>query len=118
VLRIDAVEAGEGSDRARIGEQTLQIPPRRAGEPPPRWVQFSPGAVLLSRADVEGLSARNHLRGVVRRIVDLPESTFVAVDVGQTIWAEVTPQAVRDLQLEPGAEVTCLIKTHSLKGAS
>ena len=40
---------------------------------------------------------------------------YVAVDVGQIVWAQVTPEAVRELQLRPGADVVCLIKTQSLQ---
>ena len=39
---------------------------------------------------------------------------FVAVDIGQIIWAEVTPQAAAELELQPGAAVICLVKAHSL----
>ena len=49
------------------------------------------------------------------RLGELPEGCFVAVDVGQILWAEVTPAAVKELGLENGVEVTCLIKTHSLR---
>ena len=60
------------------------------------------------------ISARNHLRGVVRHVVELPSGVYVAVDAGQIIWAVVTPQAEIHLDLHPGAEVVCLIKTHAL----
>ena len=49
------------------------------------------------------------------RLGELREGCFVAVDVGQILWAEVTPAAVKELGLENGVGVTCLIKTHSLR---
>lgn len=82
---------------------------------PPVFVQFTPNAVILSRWDVPAVSARNHLRGTVRRRVEAGGAVFVAVDVGAVLWAEVTPEAAAELELAPGREVTCLIKTHSLE---
>ena len=72
----------------------------------------------MSREDVSGLSVRNRLRGRVRRLVSLAGATFVAIDIGladQEIWAELTPQAAEELQREPGCDVTCLLKAHSLR---
>ena len=76
---------------------------------------FRPSYVTLSLEDVQGLSTRNHVRGVVSRMLELAGGIFVAVDVGQILWAEVTPAAVRDLGLQTGSKVTCLIKTRSLE---
>lgn len=115
LLRIDDLQRVGDHWLGRIDSGTLQLPPAAAPPAPPVFVQFPPSAVLLSREDIPGISARNHLRGVVRRIVELPEGAFVAVDVGQILWAVVTPDALRDLALAPGAPVTCLIKTYSLE---
>jgi len=38
----------------------------------------------------------------------------VAVDIGQFLWAQVTPEAAQELELRPGKEVTCLVKTSAL----
>ena len=56
---------------------------------------------------------RNHLRGKVCRIVPTRQAYFVAVDIGQILWAEVTSQAAAELELQPGAEVVCLVKANS-----
>jgi molybdopterin-binding protein len=48
------------------------------------------------------------------RLVEVDQAVFVAVDIGQVLWAEVTPQAAAELQLASGVEVTCLLKAHSL----
>ena len=79
------------------------------------FVEFSPTDVTLSRHDVTGLSARNHLQGRVCQVVPLQQAVFVAVDIGQVIWAEVTPEAAAELGLELGAQVICLLKAHSLR---
>jgi molybdopterin-binding protein len=90
------------------------LPPPPPFTATPRFVQFSPTDVILSRQDVAGLSARNHLRGRICRIVESNQAVFVAVDIGQIIWAEVTPAAAGELDLKPGLEIICLLKTHSL----
>lgn len=114
LLRIDALAEDAATPTAKIGQQRLQLPAGAAPTRMPVWISFAPREVVLARHDIEGLSARNHLRGVVKRIAELAGGAFVEIDVGQPIWAEVTAQAVTDLELAPGVVVVCLIKTSSL----
>ncbi len=118
LLRLEEVKKTGDRAAGLVGGQRVQLPPERLPRQSPVFVQFSPIDVTLSRGDVPGLSARNHLRGHVRQLVPLNSAVFVAVDVGQLIWAEVTPEAVADLALQPGSEVTCLLKVHSLEVVS
>jgi molybdopterin-binding protein len=73
---------------------------------------------MLSRGDVAGLSARNHLHGRVREIVPLPHSgrvfVAIAIDAGQSLWAEVTPEAVKELNLAVDSPATCHIKSTAM----
>lgn len=115
LLRVEKLRSDDGKIIGNVNGQTLHLPPSTASPVDVAYVQFTPDTVLLSREDVEHISARNHLRGTVRQIVKLPEGCFVAVDVGQILWAEVTPAAVEELGLEKGVSVTCLIKTYSLR---
>ena len=114
LLRLDRVEVTEGGIRGWIGPQVLLLPPQPPAGATPSFVQFSPAEVILSRQDISGISARNHLRGRVRRIAQSNQAVFVAIDIGQIIWAEVTPAAAGELDLKPGVEVVCLLKTRSL----
>ena len=114
LLRLDRVEVTEGGLRGWIGPQQLVLPPQASSAATPRFVQFSPTEVILSRQDISGISARNHLRGRVCRIARSNQAVFVAVDIGQVLWAEVTPAAASELELQPGVEVVCLLKTQSL----
>jgi molybdopterin-binding protein len=97
-----------------IGAQELHLPTLASAPAEPFFVQFSPQEVTLSRHEVEGISARNHLRGTIRKMVPLPRGVFLAIDVGQILWATVTPDAVAELDLQPGTEVVCLFKTTAL----
>jgi molybdate transport system ATP-binding protein len=114
LLRLEKVESGAGTCTARVGEQVLHLPPGDGSAALPRFVQFSPTDVILARQEVAGLSVRNRLRGKVCRIIPVHHALFVAVDIGQIIWSEVTPQAAAELELQPGLEVLCLVKAHSL----
>lgn len=114
LLRLDQLTRDRGEIIARVGDQTLHLPAVDGVIAAPAFVQFSPADVILSREDAPSVSARNHLRGQVLQITEISGVAFVAVDIGQTIWAAITPQAAAELQLAVGAEVTCLIKTRSL----
>lgn len=116
LLRLDAASGEHAADgQARVEGQLLTLPPVSATATVSAFVQFAPRDVILTRQDVTGVSARNHLRGRVRRVITAAQSVFVAIDIGQVFWAEITPAAARDLDLQPGAEVVCLLKTHHLQ---
>jgi molybdate transport system ATP-binding protein len=114
LLKLDSIQSEGGHLAARLGHQRLFLPPGAVPTSSPVFVQFSPKDVILGRQDVTGLSARNHLRGRVCKITSAGQARFVAVDIGQILWAEVTAEAASELDLQPGIEVTCLIKAHSL----
>jgi molybdate transport system ATP-binding protein len=115
LLRLGGVELRDGQTMGRLGGQLLYLPKKDVPPRGPVFVQFSPIDVTLSRRDIAGLSARNHLHGRIRQLVPLDQAVFVAVDVGQILWAEVTPEAAAELDLALGREVTCLVKAHSLR---
>jgi molybdopterin-binding protein len=57
------------------------------------------------------ISARNQLRGTVTGITQGEAVANVAIDVaGQRLVASITVEAVRDLGLSEGSEVTALVK--------
>jgi molybdate transport system ATP-binding protein len=115
LLKLDRVE-GAGPDLCGwIGNQALRLPASATDNSLPRFVQFSPTDVILSRQDVAGLSVRNHLRGRVCQVVAMQLAVFVAIDIGQIVWAEITAEAAAELQIAVGVDVTCLMKTHSLQ---
>ncbi|GAB6164934.1 molybdenum ABC transporter ATP-binding protein [Thermostilla marina] len=113
VVRLDGWEVVGNVAKGRIGENTVSLPLPEADVAQPAFVQFSPSEVVLAASDLPGVSARNHLKGTVCRIVTTPEAVFLAIDVGQLVWAEITHEALRELELSAGSEVHCLIKTHA-----
>lgn len=115
LVRIEEVRQDRDRWLGRIGGQFLRLPPLPQTPVAPLYVEFPPAAVLLSGHDIADISARNHLAGTVRDVVEIAQAVYVAVDIGQVVWAIVTPESARELALEPGRPVTCLIKTHSLQ---
>ena len=114
LFRLEEVEFHDGHAVGRVGSQRLHLPAEDLPSSSLLFVQFAPSDVTLSRQGVAGLSTRNQLHGTVRQLVPLRHATFVAIDIGQLLWAEVTSEAADELDLRPGCEVTCLLKVHSL----
>lgn len=114
LLRIERIIETGGLLIAHAAGQHIFLPINTLPSPPPAFAQFRPADVILSRGDVSGLSVRNHFGGQVVHVRNVENSVFVAVDVdvGQVIWAEITPQAADELQLSPGVGVICLLKSH------
>ncbi|MBL8794741.1 MAG: molybdenum ABC transporter ATP-binding protein [Planctomycetia bacterium] len=113
LLRVREVRQTAGHWQGRVGEQVLHLPAAHTG--PEVRVRFLARDVALARAVVEGVSVRNQLRGRIRELVPFAERVLVAVDVGQFLWAEVTTEAVREMALQPGDAVVCLLKTTAMQ---
>jgi len=115
LLRIEDVTVADGHCVARIGGQSVFVPigpDRSSGRP--SFVQFRPADVIVSRENLPGTSVRNHLRGRVCRVLSVGSAVFIAIDIGQILWAQITPEAATELQLAPGTEVVCHLKANCL----
>jgi molybdopterin-binding protein len=62
------------------------------------------------------ISARNQLKGKIVEIHEGPISGTVSIDIGggNELFAHITEQSVKDLELNVGDEVTALIKSSSI----
>jgi molybdate transport system ATP-binding protein len=114
VIRVERICEQQGAWVGAVGQGTVALPTTESGYGETAFVQFSPEAVVLADHDVRDTSIRNHLSGKVVQLVNTPTGVFVAVDIGTVIWATVTPAAATELNLAPGREVMCLVKTQSL----
>jgi molybdate transport system ATP-binding protein len=117
LIRAVAVARPEGGWAGQLGSELIQLPDDAEPSDDKRfYVQFSPQSVSLLVGEVgPGLSARNRLSGTVERLVPHHGRVLVLVDVGQPLWAEVTPDAVAALDVRAGMHVTCVIKTTALR---
>jgi molybdate transport system ATP-binding protein len=70
--------------------------------------------IALSRNYISGISIQNQIKGRVCAMIPSGESIIVQVDCGGTLLSEVTPGACRDMGLQEGEDIYCLIKTHSI----
>jgi molybdate transport system ATP-binding protein len=112
---VESLDACDDHLIARIpGGQSLFLPRPAHVPTQPCFVQFRPSDVVLSIQDMAGLSVRNHLRGRVCQMLRIENTVFVAVDVGQICWAEITSAAAMELNLTSGKEVFCLLKAHCM----
>jgi molybdate transport system ATP-binding protein len=114
LLRVTDLAPVDRHWEGRVGNQRLHLSADGLQAGASVHVQFLAQDVMLAGAEVAGLSARNRLHGTVREILELPGRAHVAVDVGQFLWALITPEAVRELDIRPGKDVTCLIKTSAM----
>ena len=93
----------------------MHLPPADLRVGGSAFVQFQPHEVMLTRGQHCGnQSATNRVEGLVREVLVMEGRAFVAVDVGQFLWAEVTPEAVRDLGLRGGEAVVCQVRTSAI----
>ena len=70
--------------------------------------------IALSRSYINGISIQNQIKGQICALIPTGESLIVQVDCGCTLLAEITPGACRDMALQEGETIYCLIKTHSI----
>jgi molybdate transport system ATP-binding protein len=70
--------------------------------------------IALSRNYINGISIQNQLKGQICALIPSGESLIVQVDCGRTLLAEITQGAYRDMSLQEGDKIYCLIKTHSI----
>ncbi|MEQ1635256.1 MAG: ATP-binding cassette domain-containing protein [Methylococcales bacterium] len=70
--------------------------------------------IALSRNYINGISIQNQLKGQICALILSGESFIVQIDCGTTLLAEITPGACRDMALQEGEMIYCLIKTHSI----
>ena len=70
--------------------------------------------IALSRSYISGISIQNQIKGRICALIPSGESLIVQVDCGGTLLAEITPGACRNMALQEGEDIYCLIKTHSI----
>jgi molybdate transport system ATP-binding protein len=74
-----------------------------------------PDEVMLANCPVEGLSARHRKPGTIARLIDHGPTVLCMVDTeGARLMADVTPAAVRELNLKEGSSVWCFFKAGAL----
>jgi molybdate transport system ATP-binding protein len=70
--------------------------------------------IALSRSYIDGISIQNQIKGRICALIPSGESLIVQIDCGGTLLSEITPGACRNMSLQEGEDIYCLIKTHSI----
>jgi molybdate transport system ATP-binding protein len=77
------------------------------------FLAFGPGVVTVSRTEPEG-SPRHRWRGAIAQVAVHGTSVRLLVVGEREVLADVTPEAVRELDLEPGREVWVSVKESAI----
>ena len=117
VLQVEIIEsrADEGVSRVRCFDQELLIPYCALAPGRHLFVGVRADDIVLARSRPHGLSIRNAIAGEVVEIAEVGRTLLVYVDVGCRLAAKVTGAAVREMGLEVGDQLYCLMKTHSIR---
>ena len=112
---VDPVE-GNGLTGARVGDALLWVPgiPPGVGRGDTISVAIRAGDIIVAVDRPERISARNILRGRVEGIYRVDGAVLLYADVGTTLLAEITPEALDSLELREGQEVYLVIKSSSI----
>jgi molybdate transport system ATP-binding protein len=107
----------EGNDGATI----LQVGPTRLAAPasghrPGKTVTFALRAndILLALEPPSRISAQNILEATVQEIQVSGPRVFVSVDIGATLTVEITPNALKILDIQTGQQLYVIIKSTSI----
>jgi len=116
VVAVSQARIVDGVIHAKLGENLAVIPHPATFDGSERIsISFRPSDVMISRQDVEGLSVRNSWHGVVTQIVAAADRMFLQVELGESIWAEITSEALHSLHLHLGDSVVCHIKSTAIE---
>jgi molybdate transport system ATP-binding protein len=115
--RVVAIDDARGLAELSLGTTTVLVPRGDLTPGMPVRLRIPAREVILASRDPEGLSLHNVLKGTVSAIAPTPDNhRLTQVDVGGTkLLAEITPDAVQRLQLQPGTGVFALIKSVSIE---
>lgn len=107
---------GRGGDLAvlEVGNARLVAPDVAAHEGEAVVVSVRASDIMLALEAPSRISAQNIIRGTVEEVHDVGVRVLVYVDVGARMVAEITPTAIRDLEIHPGQEVYLIIKSTSI----
>ena len=113
-LKIDSFEKHDGFMFAIVFGQKIQLPGFHDHVGDKMYIQFSANDVVLAKDPLMNISTRNHLHGDVVRFVEQASHVLVGVDIGSIVWAKITLEAKRELNLEIGVPIVLLIKIQAL----
>ena len=115
VLAVEVVGHDDQVTIARLGGHDLLLPRVSLAPGTRAHVAIRPGDIVVARERVEGLSARNLVRGRVERVVEVGKRWLVTVDVGQPVRVELTRSSYVELGVGESIDVWLLLKTFAFR---
>jgi molybdate transport system ATP-binding protein len=124
VLMKDGKICGQGLLDGLVAQREAFEMMRRSGLMSPVTVQIDgksvradvrPDEIMLANHPVEGLSARHRKQGTIARLINHGSTVLCLIDADEDrLMADITPSAVRELNLKEGAPVWCFFKAGAL----
>jgi molybdate transport system ATP-binding protein len=107
-------ERHQGFSRVEVSGVQLLVPP--LGLAPGSAVRLNVKAndIILATDRPQAISTRNVLKGRVTRVAEVEEILLAHINVGCEFLVELTPSAVKELNITSGAAVWVLIKTNAI----
>jgi molybdate transport system ATP-binding protein len=93
-------------------ELVLPLAPQLARSQPTQ-VSIRSNDIALSKQHLQGISIQNQIKGRVCAIIRTPEHAVVQIDCGNTLLAGLSLRGLKELDLQEGDGVYCLIKSHA-----
>ena len=122
VLAATCVKTDEALGLVRLkldcpAEQNCEIlaPPRDIKEGGKVYVSLRPEDIALSREKLTGTSIRNQLPGTVTGLTEYHKRALLRINIGVDVFVRVSMQTVREMQLQVGRPVICLIKAAAVR---
>lgn len=115
IAEVLAADADEQSIRCRLGENNLVVYGSFEDTPKELTLAIHACDIMLATQRPEQISARNALAGIVEKVEPAGSKVLVFVNVGISWMVEVGRAAVKELNLQPGAQVYAIIKATAVR---
>lgn len=79
-------------------------------------VLLRPEDIVLATAKISQISLQNQIPGRITAITSTKDRVLVTVDIGASLLVEVSPRAVRDMNLVVGQGIWCFFKALAVQG--
>ena len=107
-------EDGHGGAEIRVGDARLIVPDVHRPPGDAVMVSIRAGDIILALDVPSRMSARNIISSTIDEIHVLGSRALIYADAGTRIVAEITLDALKDLELREGQQVYLIIKTNSI----
>lgn len=119
ILKAEATDNRDSSGIIKLEGDKLLIPTSRYKAGTKLRITLKSEDVTISIQKPEGLSARNIIRGKVENISETDDrAVSLMINVGVTVYATITMEALQELEIKINSEVYIILKTIALSRKS